>query len=93
MNLDELLKRERQIWGDNQQAIEHIVVCMGKTFGDISAQARAKIEKGEFDAIELKKELGNMIASTVRWVDDLGFDIQECINLALQSQQKYKEKS
>lgn len=93
MNIDELLKKERQIWGNDKQAIEHIVVCMGKTYGDISAQARAKIEDGEFDATELKKELGNMIASTVRWIDDLGFDVQECLKLALDSQKKYRSKS
>ena len=93
MTLEDLLKKEREIWGNDKQAIEHIVICMGKTYGDISAQARAKIEQGKFDENELKKELGNMIASTVRWIDDLGFNIEECIDLALKSQQTYKTKN
>ncbi len=90
MTLDELLKTEREIWGNDKQALEHIVICMGKNYGDLSAQARSKIEKGKTDDQEIKKELGNMIASTVRWIDDLGFDLNECINLALESQRKYK---
>lgn len=90
MTFSELLKKERAIWGNDKQAVEHIVVCMGKTYGDISAQARAQLEKGQLDEQELKKELGNMVASTVRWIDDLGFDVQECIDLALKSQEKYR---
>lgn len=93
MTFDELLTQERKIWGNDRQAIEHVVICMGKTYGDISAQARAKIENGNFDEGELKKELGNMIASTTRWIDDLGFDVQECLDLATESQQKYKKQS
>ena len=92
MNLDELLQTERQIWGNDKQALEHIVICMGKNYGDISAQARAKIDKGEFNATELKKELGNMVASTVRWIDDLGFDVQDCLDLALKSQKAYRQR-
>lgn len=91
MTFEELLKKEREIWGNDKQALEHIVIAMGKVYGDISAQARDKIEKGEFDEAELKKELGNMIASTIRWADDLGFDVNECVELALESQKKYKK--
>lgn len=89
MTFDELLQKEREIWGDDKQALEHIVICIGKNYGDLSKQARAKIETGQFDAQEVKKELGNMIASTVRWIDDLGFSAEECLQLALKAQQKY----
>jgi hypothetical protein len=90
MTFAELLQKERAIWGNDKQALEHIVICMGKNYGDLSKQARSKIENGQLDEIELKKELGNMIASTIRWIDDLGFSVDECIELALKSQKAYK---
>jgi len=34
---------------------------------------------------ELKKELGNIIFSTIRWVDDLGLDVLECLDLAIEA--------
>ena len=40
---------------------------------------------------ELKKELGNIIFSTIRWCDDLGYDPEECIRLAIDSQKKLGE--
>lgn len=91
MTLQELLATERSIWGDDTQELEHIVVCMGKTYGDIAKQARNKLEKGEIDEAELKKELGNMIASTTRWIDDLGFSVEDCIDSALESQRAYRQ--
>ena len=91
MNTQEILKEERKIWGDKKQSLEHIVICMGKPYGDICKQARSKIETGKLDEAELKKELGNTIASTIRFIDDLGYDLEECINLALISQRAYKK--
>lgn len=38
---------------------------------------------------ELKKELGNIIFSTIRWVDDLGLDVLECLDLAIEAQEKF----
>jgi len=32
-----------------------------------------------------------MITSTIRWCDDLGYDPQDCINLALKAQKKYAQ--
>jgi len=90
MNTQDLLKQEREIWGDKKQTLEHIAICMGKPYGDICEQARSKIETGKFDEVELKKELGNTVASTIRFIDDLGYDVEECINLALDSQRAYK---
>lgn len=91
MTTEELLAEERKIWGVDQQSLEHIVICMGKTYGDIAKQARNKLENGSIDETELKKELGNIIASTVRWTSDLGYDIEECLELALKSQRDYRK--
>ena len=91
MTTDEILHQERIIWGDTPQSIEHITVSMGKVFGDISKQARTSLEGGQVDVYELQKELGNMIASTIRWVDDLGFSVDDCIERALEAQRKYRK--
>ena len=38
---------------------------------------------------EFKKELGNIIFSTIRWIDDLGLDVLECLDLAIEAQEKF----
>ncbi len=38
---------------------------------------------------ELKKELGNILFSTVRWIDDLGLDPLACLELAIEAQEKF----
>lgn len=38
---------------------------------------------------ELKKELGNVLFSTIRWIDDLGLDVLECLDLAIEAQEKF----
>lgn len=38
---------------------------------------------------QVKKELGNIIFSTIRWVDDLGLDVLECLDLAIEAQEKF----
>lgn len=38
---------------------------------------------------ELKKELGNILFSTIRWIDDLGLDPLECLDLAINAQEKF----
>jgi len=38
---------------------------------------------------DLKKELGNILFSTIRWIDDLGLDPLECLDLAIEAQEKF----
>lgn len=38
---------------------------------------------------DLKKQLGNLIFSTIRWIDDLGLDPIECLELAIAAQEKF----
>jgi hypothetical protein len=40
-------------------------------------------------SIERKKELGNILFSTIRWIDDLGLDPLECLDLAIETQEKF----
>jgi len=89
MNIKDILVKARTIWGFKMQLPE-IVIAMGKTFGDICRWARnAKKNTDTHTDDELKKELGNMIVSSVRWCDDLGYDPEECVTLALRAQEQY----
>jgi hypothetical protein len=88
VTITDLLTRSRSIWGARKQSLESIIVCMGVVFGDICRWQRDR----PMDDAELRKELGNIILSTIRWCDDLGYDPEECIRLALDSQQKFIER-
>ena len=92
MEIKELLKIGRDIWGDDRCNLSQIIVRMGKVFGDICRWERnEKKDKGFHTDEELKKELGNIIFSTIRWCDDLGYDPEDCIKLAIECQKKYQK--
>lgn len=89
MEIKQLLKQGKEIWGDNKLPLGQIIVRMGKVFGDICRWERnAPKDKMTHTDDELKKELGNIIFSTIRWCDELGYDPEECINLAIDCQEK-----
>jgi len=81
-----LLVQSRQIWGDTRHNLPDIIVRLMVGVGDIARTARdyvgRHIKGDEWDE-DLKKELGNVILSTIRWTDDLGFDVLECLDLAI----------
>jgi len=91
MTIEDLLKEARSIWGpagDHPDRMSSIVVRLGVTFGDLCRHAR-RASKDPTDAEDLKKELGNVIFSTIRWCDDMGFDPVECITSAIAAQQRF----
>ncbi len=90
MEIKKLLFLGREIWGEKKLTVSEIIVRMGKVFGDICRWERhaAKDEATHTDK-ELKKELGNIIFSTIKWCDDLGYDPEECINIAIDCQKKF----
>lgn len=92
MEIKELLQQGRDIWGNQKLTLGQIIVCMGKIFGDICRWKRnaTKDIKLHTDH-ELKKELGNIIFSTIRWCDDLGYDPEECIRIARDCQKEFKK--
>ena len=92
MTIEELLKEARKIWGDKRLSLEEVIVRQGVAIGDIHRYARDKAEGNPVDELELKKELGNVIFSAIRWCDDLGFKPEECIDLAKQAQTSYNQK-
>lgn len=92
MTIEELLKEARQIWGDQKLSLDDILIRQGVTSGDLHRIARAQSEGNPIDETEIKKELGNVIFSFIRWCDDLGFTPEECIELAKQAQKRYVTK-
>jgi hypothetical protein len=93
MTIQELLAEARNIWGDKRLTLEEIIIRQGVAIGDIHRYARDKVEGTPHEEAELKKELGNIIFSTIRWCDDLGYSPEECIELAKQAQRNYKQQS
>ncbi len=92
MNIRDLLNKSREIWGDQKLNLSQVIVRMGKVFGDICRWERgAAKDKEVLTEEELKKELGNMIFSTIRWCDDLGYDPEECIEKAIESQKEFNQ--
>lgn len=92
MEIKQLLKTGRELWSDQKMTLSHIIVSLGKVFGDICRWERdATKDKSTHTDEELKKELGNVIFSTIRWCDDLGYDPEECVNLAIACQKKFQK--
>jgi len=92
MELKQLLQKAREIWGDEKMSREDIVIALGVDYGDICRVIRDANEGGSFDEDELKKELGNVIFSTIRWIDDLGYSSEDCVSRAIEAQTKYVSK-
>ena len=95
MEIQSLLQQGRDIWGQDKLRLNQIIVCMGKVFGDLCRWERNATKDKDFHTKnELKKELGNIIFSTIRWCDDLGYDPEECIRIARDCQKEFiKNKS
>lgn len=92
MKIKELLKEGKGIWGNQNLNLNQIIIRMGKVFGDICRWERDAIkDKSVHSEKELKKELGNIIFSTIRWCDDLGFDPEDCIEEAINCQKKFEK--
>ena len=90
--LTTLLVQARQIWGhpSHSPIIDEIVVRLMVGVGDLARLARdgAGMDRAVY-AREMKKELGNVLFSTIRWIDDLGLDVLECLDLAIEAQEKF----
>lgn len=92
MEIEQLLKQGREIWGNDKMTLPQIIVCLGKIFGDICRFERnAQKDAATHTDNDLKKELGNIIFSTIRWCDDLGYNPEDCINIAIDSQKKFQK--
>ena len=87
MTIADVLAKGRQIWPE-EMTLGDIAVALTVVTGDVARGARGAKKDREED---IAKELGNLIASAVRWCDDLGLDPERCVELAFAAQQKYRE--
>lgn len=101
----ELLELGRIIWGSHRYELDEILVRLQVGVGDLARctrdgepKTRSWYSKGTLQVDteardkwvrEVKKELGNIIFSTIRWCDDLGFDVTVCLALAIEAQRKF----
>lgn len=91
MEVKNLLQQGKEIWSDGKLSLSQILVRMGKVYGDICRWERnAEKDKSAHTDEELKKELGNIIFSTIKWCDDLGYDPEDCIKLAINCQKNFR---
>ena len=92
MNIKELLSSGKQIRWNEKLPLAQIIVRMWKVFGDICRRERNAVKDDiVHNDEELKKELGNIIFSTIRRCDDLGYDPEECIKKAMDCQKKFQK--
>jgi len=92
MDIENLLQTGREIWGDEKLNLSQIIVRMGKVYGDICRWERnAEKDKILHTDEELKKELGNIIFSTIRWCDDLRYNPEDCIDIAIECQKNFEK--
>jgi len=92
MQIKELSQKSREIWGEEKLPLAQIIVRLGKVFGDICRWERDAIkDRTSHGEQDLKKELGNLIFSSIKFCDQLGYDPEECIKLAIACQEKYTQ--
>lgn len=94
MPINDILAQERAIWGDEKLTLSQILVRLGVIYGDLCRWERnADRDQNSHTNEELQKELGNIITSTIRFCDDLGFDPVVCIERALRAQKKFVQEN
>lgn len=92
MEIKDLLRQGRDIWEGEKLPLSQIIVRLGKVFGDICRWERDAIkDRDTHNDEDLKKELGNLIFSTIKFCDELGYDPEECIEIAIEAQKKFKK--
>ena len=92
MEIKNLLNQSKEIWGVEGLNLSQIIIKMGKVFGDLCRWERnEEKDKATHTEEELKKELGNIIFATIKWCDELGYDPEECIQLAINCQKKFQK--
>jgi hypothetical protein len=94
--LSALRVQARQVWGTESISLSEkvlwlklsaeVLARLARDFPDRPMMASARdVDAGRID---LQRELGNIIFSTIRWIDDLGFDVRDCLDLAIEAQEK-----
>lgn len=92
MKIKDILLEQRKIWWNQKLILSQIIIRMWKVFWDLCRWERDAIKDIETHTDnDLKKELWNIIISTTRWCDDLGYSPEECIKIAFEAQRVFKK--
>ncbi|MFA6988435.1 MAG: hypothetical protein WC197_00050 [Candidatus Gastranaerophilaceae bacterium] len=90
MDIKYLSDEAKKIWGEENLSLAQIIVRLGKVYGDICRWERnAKKDVHLHTDDELMKEFGNLIFTTIKFAQELGYDPEECIERAIEAQRKY----
>ncbi len=90
MDVQTLLRDARTIWGDQKLTLSEILIRLNVSIGDLARIARnSDKDRASFTEEDLKRELGNIIFSTIRWCDDLGFSPVACVEKAKECQERF----
>jgi hypothetical protein len=81
MKIKDLSLRAKEIWSKEEKLpLAQIVVRLGKVFGDVCRWERNSLkDQALHNDNKLKKALGNLIFSTIKFCDELGYDPEDCI--------------
>ncbi len=94
MDIKTQVAEARAIWGEERLNLGQIIVRLGVDFGKLCRWERnADKDHAAHTDAELKRHLGNLLFSLIRWCDDLGFDPEECITLAKDSQKRFADEN
>jgi hypothetical protein len=88
LTLASILADGRRRWPERMSPAE-IVVALGVVFGDLCRHQRELDESGLFNLGEFSRELGNLVLSGVRWIDDLELSVETTLKRAAESQDRY----
>lgn len=96
-SLEEMIPVYAVVLGDIarilRRAQERITVVPFGVFGKPGYREVIMPHRFDKDHWELQKEMGNLILTTIRFADDLGFSPEECVGLAIKAQDEYKKGS
>lgn len=85
MTLDQLLAEGRQLWPD-PMTYAMLLAVLGTVQGDVCRAVR------DDEPSDLELELGNLIRTAVRALDDFGFDAIHALNRSLAAQRRFVER-
>jgi hypothetical protein len=80
----------RSIWrGHGGNTLPYITTCLCVTVGDLQRETRKLYESKRPNMPVVGTELGNLVLSSIRWLDDLDLDPVHCIRVAAGTQRRY----
>lgn len=87
----ELLAIARDAWPLSTPLACHMPTTLAVVLGDFARLVR---DGGDPDATNsaASRELGNLILNALRYADDLGLDVDDCIASAAAAQRAYRER-